>query len=166
VGADGCEATDEDSLAKAMRRKAASNLDTSGNKVSNGKSFLAFSTPHISAKLNNVGVSLGNTFDLVSVSAKALKHMEFDRIKCTPVSKSKSDTSHTSDDDDDAYAISDGQLLSHIVGEVSEVGLDDAMLGSCYELKATERKSRASSFKKSAWPNKKAKLSKSNNVSK
>jgi hypothetical protein len=80
VGADGCEATDEDSLAKAMRRKAASNLDTSGNKVSNGKSFLAFSTPHISAKLNNVGVSLGNTFDLVSVSAKALKHMEFDRI--------------------------------------------------------------------------------------
>jgi hypothetical protein len=57
LGADGCEATDEDSLAKAMRRKAASNLDTSGNKVSNGKSFLAFSTPHISAKLNNVGVS-------------------------------------------------------------------------------------------------------------
>jgi hypothetical protein len=165
VGADGFAVTDEDSLTKAMRRKAASNLDTSGN-FSSVNSFLAFTTPQISAKLNNVGVSLGNSFELISVSTKALKHMEYDRLKCTPVSKSKSDTSLTSDDDDEAYAISDGQLLTHIVGEVSEVGLDDAMLGSRCELKATERKSRASSFKRSAWPNKKARVSKSNNVSK
>jgi hypothetical protein len=165
VGVDGSAATDEDSLSKAMRRKAASNLDSSGN-ISSSKSFLAFSTPQISAKLNNVGVSLGNSFDSIHVSTNALKHMEYDRLKCTPVSKSKSDTSLTSDDDDEAYAISDGQLLTHIVGEVSEVGLDDAMLGSCYELKATERKSRASSFKRSAWPSKKARVTKSSNVSK
>jgi hypothetical protein len=62
--------------------------------------------------------------------------MEFDRLKCTLVLKSKSDTSNTSDDDDEAYTISDGHLLSYIVGEVSEVRLD--------------RKSRTSSFKKSA----------------
>jgi hypothetical protein len=80
--------------------------------------------------------------------------------------KSKSDTSHTSDDDDEAYAISDGQLLSHIVGEVSEVGLDDALLSSVYEVRAKYRKSRTFSFKKNAWPNKKARVSKSSYVSK
>jgi hypothetical protein len=153
-------------MAKAMRRKAASNLDPSGTSPCD-KSFLSFSTPQISSKLNNLGVSLGTSLDLVSVSTKALKHMEFDRLKCTPVSKSKSDTSHINDDDDDeAYAISDGQLLSHIVGEVSEVGLDDVMLSSCYELRAKDRKSRTSSIKKSSWPNKKARVSKSSHVSK
>jgi hypothetical protein len=92
--------------------------------------------------------------------------MEYDKLKCTHVSKSKTDTSLTSDDDDEGYSISDGQLLTHIVGEVSEVVLDDTMFGSCYRLKATARKSRASSFKRSAWPNKKARESKFNNVSK
>jgi hypothetical protein len=152
-------------MAKAMRHKAASNLDPSGTSPCD-KSFLSFSTPQISSKLNNLGVSLGTSLDLVSVSTKALKHMEFDRLKCTPVLKSKSDTSHKSDDDDEAYAISDGQLLSHSVGEVSEVGLDDVMLSSCYELRAKDRKSRTSSFKKSAWPNKKVRVSKSSHVSK
>jgi hypothetical protein len=61
--------------------------------------------------------------------------------------RAKSDTSHTNDDDE-ADAISDDQLFSNIVGEVSEVGLDDVMLGPCYELKATKHKSRASSIKK------------------
>jgi hypothetical protein len=148
-----------------MRRKAASNLDPAGMGASES-SFLSFSTPKISSNLYNLGVSLGSSHDLISVSTKALKHMEFDRLKYTPVPKSKSDTSHTSGDDDDAYAISDGQLLSHIVGEVSEVGLDDTMLSSCFELTAKDRKSRTSSFKKSAWPNKKARVSKSSHVSK
>jgi hypothetical protein len=92
--------------------------------------------------------------------------MEFDRIKCTPVIESKSNTTLDMDKDDEAYAISDGQLLSHILGEVSEVGLDDAMLSSCDELRVKDRKSRTSSLKKSAWPNKKARVSKSSHVSK
>jgi hypothetical protein len=73
---------------------------------------------------------------------------------------------YTSDDDDEAYTISDGQILSYIVGEVTEVGLDDAILSSCYELRAKYRKYRTSSFKKSAWPNKKERVSKSSHVSK
>jgi hypothetical protein len=54
----------------------------------------------------------------------------------------------------------------HLVGEVSEVGLDDMVLGSCIELQAVERKSRASSIKINAWPRKNSKATKSPIVSK
>jgi hypothetical protein len=82
------------------------------------------------------------------------------------VSPSKPDFSLSDEDDEVVYAISDDQLLPHIVGEVSEVGLDDDALGSCFELQATERKSRTSSIKQNAWPKKKAKVNKSLIVSK
>jgi hypothetical protein len=163
VGPDGAVATDEDTMAKAMRRKAGSNLDFSAmNKCT--KSFLTFSTPLIASKLNNVGVSLGSSINSISVSANALKLMEFDRIKLTPTISSKSDTSLTKNED--AYAISDSQLLTHLVGEVSEVGMDDGALGSCIELQAVEGKSRLSSIKRNAWPNKNVKVTKSPIVSK
>jgi hypothetical protein len=55
--------------------------------------------------MNNVGISLGNSFDSIFVLAKALKHMEFDRLKCTPVVPSKSGTYLIDDDDDEVYAI-------------------------------------------------------------
>jgi hypothetical protein len=129
-----------------MRRKATTNLDFSGiNKSS--KSFLTFPTPLINANLNNVGVSLGNSVSAISVSANALKRMEFDRFKISPTILSKHDTLLSNEDDEEVYSVSDGQLLTHLVGEVSEVGLDDETLGSCFELKAAERKSKASSIK-------------------
>ena len=53
------------------------------------------------------------------MSTKALRHMEFDRLKFTPKFSSKSDT--TLIDDEEMHANTDGQLLSHLVGEVSEV---------------------------------------------
>jgi hypothetical protein len=87
--------------------------------------------------------------------------MEFDRFKLSPTILSKHDTLLSDEDDDEVYSVSDGQLLTHLVGEVSEVGLDDETLGSCIELKAAERKSRASSIKRNVWPNKKAKTTKS-----
>jgi hypothetical protein len=52
---------------------------------------------------------------------------------------SKSGTSPINDDDEEAHTISDGQLLTHLIGEVLEVGLDDVVLDSCYELQATQR---------------------------
>jgi hypothetical protein len=82
------------------------------------------------------------------------------------VSPSKPDIYLSDDDNEDLYVGSYGQLLSHTVGEVSEVGLDDDALDSCFELQATERKSRTSSIKHNAWPNKKAKVNKSPIVSK
>jgi hypothetical protein len=131
-------ALDEDSMAKAMRCKVVANLDYRCiNKSS--ISFLEFPTPLIATNLNNVGLSSGNSATTISVSAAALRRMEFDRIKVAPVSPSKPDISLSDEDDEDVYAVLDGQLLSHLVGEVSEVGLDDDALGSCFELQATDR---------------------------
>jgi hypothetical protein len=132
-----------------MRRKAEANLDYVGTSKSS-KSFLALPTPLIAANLNNVGLSLGNSASTISVSASALRRMEFDRLKVAPVSPSKPDLSLSHEDDEDVYAVSDGQLLSHLVGEVSEVGLDEDVFGSCFELQATERKSGTSSIKRNA----------------
>ena len=50
VAADGSSATDEDALAKAMRRKAEQFTDVAGTSC-RSKSFLAFSDSNISAKL-------------------------------------------------------------------------------------------------------------------
>jgi hypothetical protein len=45
-------------------------------------------------------------------------------------------------DEDEGIATSDVQLLCHLVGEVSEVGLDNDGLYSLHELKASGRKSK------------------------
>jgi hypothetical protein len=58
--------------------------------------------------LNNIVVSLGNSFYAISVSTRALKHMEFDRLKCTPNVLSKSGPYFIDDGDEEAYGISDG----------------------------------------------------------
>jgi hypothetical protein len=91
--------------------------------------------------------------------------VEYDRLICTPKFPSKADTSLI-DDDDEVYASSDGQLLAHLVGEVSEVGLDEVEVGSMFDLTASDRKSRSSSIKRNAWPLKKSSVSKSKIVSK
>jgi hypothetical protein len=67
--------------------------------------------------------------------------VEFNRLKCSPLVLSTSVTSLI-DDDDDVYTISGGQFLSHLVGEVLEIGLDETMLGSSYELKTFHQISR------------------------
>jgi hypothetical protein len=43
----------------------------------------------------------------------------------------------------------DGQLLSSLVGVVSEVDFDDTMPGSLYDLCASGRKSKSTSFRAS-----------------
>ena len=122
VADDGRTNTDEDSLANAMWHKAAQNLDNQGTS-SSLKSFLSFSNTSIISKLNNVGVSLGNNENDISVSTNALRHLEYDRLKVTPRVFSKSFTSHL--DEEELHATSDGQLLAHVVGEVSDVGLEE-----------------------------------------
>ena len=68
-------------------------------------------------------------------------------------------------DDDEATDNVDGQLLSHIVGEVSEVSLDETMLGSVYDLQASSRKSKKTSGKKNSRSRKLTKSNKSPKVS-
>ena len=56
----------------------------------------------------------------------------------------------------------DGQLLSSLVGVVSEVGLDETEPRSLYDLRASGRKSRTSAEKRSS---KRPKVSKSKIIS-
>ena len=149
---------------KAMRRKAEHNLDTTGT-VKNPKSFLTFSDSSNSAKLSSVGVSLGNTGDKVTVSTNALRHLEYDRLTVTPKRSAKSLTAL--EDEEELNDTIDVQLLSHLMGDVSEGGLDEAMLSSLYDLKASARKSKSDSKKKSKnkTPRNKAKVSTSPIVS-
>jgi hypothetical protein len=157
--ADGGSITDEDTMKKAMRRKAMHNLDSSGMH-SSSKSFLSFSSSVISSKLNSLGIKLGSNEKEVSISTRVLRHMEFDHTTVIPKASTVFDSTYL--DEDEAIATSDGQLLSHLVGEVSEVGLDEEDLYSLYELKASRRKSKSFSNKK---PRKRSKNSKSSIVS-
>ena len=71
--------------------------------------------------------------------------MEYDRLTVIPKAGTVSTTTYL--DDDEANAIADGQLYSHLIGEVLEGGLDDDGLSSLYELKASSRKSKSDSNK-------------------
>ena len=98
------------------------------------------------------------------MSTNALRQLKYDRLTVTPKVACKSDTAHT--DEEELHDTIDVQLLSHLVGDVSEGGLDEALLSSLYDLKAADRKSKAdSNKKKNKTPRKKARLSKSPIVS-
>jgi hypothetical protein len=157
VADDGSMAMDEDTMQKAMRRKAAKNLDFSGMNPSSS-SFVSLSTNVISSKLNSVGISLGKNDYEIEVSANVLKHMEYDRLTVGPKSQNIVDITET--DDEESIATLDGQLLSSLVGVVSEVDFSDLTLGSLYELQASGRKSKSSSLSRSQ---KRGKVSKSKN---
>jgi hypothetical protein len=89
---------------------------------------------------------LGSNNNAITVSANALRHMEFDRLKVNPKVSAKPGPSIQ--DDEELSATIDGQLLSHLVDEVAEVDLDELMLSSVYDLKASARKSKANSASK------------------
>jgi hypothetical protein len=109
--------------------------------------YTHYTTNVISFKLNSVGISLGKNDYEINVSANVLKHMEYDRLTVGPRSQNIADI--TESDDEEAIATLDGQLLSSLVGVVSEVDFNDSTLGSLYELQASGRKSKSSSSSRS-----------------
>jgi hypothetical protein len=157
AAADGATVTDEDSMHRAMRRKTELNLDYFGIVTpSKAKYFLSFSTPDISSKLNRVGVRIGSSKKEIVVSSNVLRRMEVDRLTVTPKVSTFSNTTYV--DNEEAIATTDGQLLSQLIGEVSDVIMDEARLSSLYELKASGRKSRSCSSKKGKKPRKRVKF--------
>jgi hypothetical protein len=142
---DGLGVTDEDMMQKAMRRKAVKNLDTSGMKSSSA-SFILFSDSKISSNLSSVGVSLGSHPEHISVSANVLRHLEHEHL--TVISKTSTGLETPIVEEDEVDVISDGQLLSAIVGSISEVDLEQSGLDSFYDLKASRRNSKSSADKK------------------
>ena len=158
VSADGSSPTDEHALAKAMRRQASRNLDSTPG-TSPVKSFLSFSDTRINNSLYNVGVSMGKNDNDINLSVGVLKHMEIDRLKVSSKCNTTIPDPET-EDDDEADAKYDGPLISHLVGEVTEVGLDDARPGSMFcDFTASSRKSKSHASKKKQKPPKKAKSS-------
>ena len=142
-------------MTRAMRRKADMYNDYAGTEVAD-KSFLSLSSSCISAKLSSVGFVLGKNNDKIDISTKALKRMEYERLTVTPKVSAKSSTPPL--DEDELHDTIDVQLLSHLVGDVSEGGLDEAMLSSAYDLKASSRKSKSESLRKKKSPKKKVKF--------
>jgi hypothetical protein len=82
--------------------------------------------------------------------------MEVDRLTITPKVSTFSNTTYV--DDEEASDSFDGQLLSQLIGEVSDVIYDEDMLSS-YELKASGQKSRSCSSKKGKMPKKRVNAS-------
>jgi hypothetical protein len=73
--------------------------------------------------------------------------MELDRLTVVPNGSTEPETSIVDDDEEDD--ILDGQLLSAIIENVTEVDLEHSELSSVYDLKASARRSRSSAGKKS-----------------
>ena len=159
---DGASATDEDALAKAMRRKAES-FSTPVGTSRHKQSFLSFSTSAVSSKLSAVGVSMGRSEKEVVLSANVLKHVEYDRLRVSPSVSKRQVLSPIVDDE--ANDTIDGQLLSHLVGEVTEVGLDESRLGSFDDLYASGRRSKSAKNNKKQASRKNAKKTTSPTVS-
>jgi hypothetical protein len=72
--------------------------------------------------------------------------MEYDLLKVRPKLQNIVDTTNL--DIDDVIATVDSKHLSNLIGFVSEVDLNEEMLGSFYKVQATGHKSRSSSIKK------------------
>jgi hypothetical protein len=87
--------------------------------------------------------------------------MEYDRLTVDPKLWTVVDKIDL--DEEEANATLDGQLLSSLVGVVWEIDLNEVMIGSLYELKASGCKSKKSLNKK---PSKRGMVPKSKVVSK
>ena len=91
--------------------------------------------------------------------------MKIDRLMISPKCNASIPNPET-EEEDEADAKYDGPLISHLVGEVMEVGLDDARPGSMFcDFMASSRKSKSHSSKKKQKPPKKAKSSTQTRVS-
>jgi hypothetical protein len=136
-----------------MRRQALRNLDPTPG-TSSAQSFLSLSDTRITSRLKNVGVSMGKNDNEINLPVGVLKHMEIDRLKVSPKCNTSIPDPETKEDDE-ANAKYDGPLISHLVGEVTEVGLDDARHGSMFcDFTTSSWKSKSHSKKKQKPPKK------------
>ena len=155
AAADASKPTDEDSMMKAMRLQASRNVNCSQG-TATAKSFLSFLNSQVNSNLESLGLRLGRNAKERSVSASVLKNIEFDHFKVTPKNKFNDHLTDSDLDEEEVDARYDGQLLTHLVGDVSEVGLDDTRLEPFMDLTATGRRSKSS--KKTKKPSKRARV--------
>jgi hypothetical protein len=109
---------------------------------SSSTSLITFSDSKISPNLTRVGISLGRRPEDILVSANVLRHLEHERISLVPKASTGLETPILEDEEGDV--ISDGHLLSVLVGSISEVDLKQSRLDSFFDLKASRRNSKSS----------------------
>lgn len=143
-----------------MKRQAARNLH-SAPRTSSAKSFHSFSDSRISFTSKNVGVSIGKSDHEIKLLVGVLKRMEIDRLKVSSKCLNTLPNPKTGEEEEEVVATYDGPLLSHLVGEVTEVGMDEVF----YDYTVSSRKSMSHSSKKKQKPPKNAKSSTSARVS-
>jgi hypothetical protein len=69
---------------------------------------------------------MGRKPEDIAVSANVLRHLEYDRITVTPKASAKAGLPSLEEEEDDV--ISDGHLLSTLIGGISEVDLEQSWL--------------------------------------
>lgn len=175
---DGIAAGDDDSLLKAMKRKALHNLDDSfagrevsatnskqhsaSHKTSSSEGTVINSSPSlpslhydfVASNLSSLGVSLGNSHDEISFSLNALKHIEVDRTKATNKTSECNHSKHVFSEVDhfttsDDEGDDDVALLAHLVKDLTEIDMDDVdQSDKICDLLVSTRKSKSSSKRK------------------
>ena len=124
-----------------MKRQAARNLD-SAPRTSSAKSFHSFSDSHIPFTSKNVGVSIGKSDHEIKLLVGVLKRMEIYRLKVSPKCLNTLPNPET-EEEEEVVATYDGPLLSHLVGEVTKVRMDEVF----YDYTVSSRKSKSHSSK-------------------
>ena len=112
--------TDQNSMMKAMRLRASRNLVFSQGTTPPLKSFLSFPNSRVNSNLESLGVRLGRNSEERLVSVNVLKNVEVDRFEVAPKNKFSDHLAVSDLDEDEVYASYDDQLLSHLVGDVSD----------------------------------------------
>jgi hypothetical protein len=92
--------------------------------------------------LGSIGVSLGRNPDDISVLANVLRHLEHEHLTVSPKVSTRLETTILEEEEVDV--ISDGRLLSALVGSILEVDLEQLGLDSFYDLKASHQNSKPS----------------------
>jgi hypothetical protein len=89
----------------------------------------------MSSKINSVRIRNGSYVDETNVFINVLRHMEYDHLRVH--SKLSNVVDNTDLDKEEANVTMYGQLLSNLVDVLSELDLDEAVLGSLLEFKVS-----------------------------
>lgn len=140
-------------MSKAQKRTAWKNLDfNDGNTLSS--SFVSFSDSVLSSNVQNLGVSLGSSVDIVSDSVALLKMVEWDRLTACDSSKEIEDDSEIDILDCDEDNKLDQLTLSHLCGDLMEevMDVDNGHLSCDFKTVYKKIKSKSSNRKKNNNP--------------
>jgi hypothetical protein len=145
------DTTAELSMERAERLKAARNLDftqENGNKNTSHASFLQFPNEIVVDNLNAVGISLGNSKELVSSSVACVKEVELKRFETTLIEDRINSVFDREEKEEMENEEVDKLILSSLCSEIMDEVMD---LGNAYSLDCEITSSNKSSSSPKGW---------------